>query len=138
MPFSDDAGGFEWDSKDEKASNHFLSVFDLFDFSFLCVVFFENFNQGFRRLLEYGLYNVFSHKLGLEPGEVTLLLGLMALPWCLMMFFAIISDNVTCCGSRRKSYLIVNTCVDIASMSLLMALGLKYGKYFIMACLITS
>jgi hypothetical protein len=46
-------------------SNHFLEVFVSYDASFLIVIFICNFAQGFRRLLELGLYYVFKDKLGL-------------------------------------------------------------------------
>ena len=57
--------------------------------------------------MELGLYYVFKDKLGLQPAEITLLLGIMAFPWVAKIFLAIFSDNVTCCGSRRKSYMII-------------------------------
>lgn len=62
----------------------------------------------------------------------------MALPWIFKIFLAICSDNVTLCGSRRKSYLIINSSVNILSMVLLMALGIMLGKVFIMFCIVTS
>jgi hypothetical protein len=81
---------------------------------------------------------VFKDKLGLQPGEVTLLLGIMAFPWVAKIFLAIFSDNVTCCGSRRKSYLIINASVNIFALILLMLFGIMYGKIFIMFCIILS
>ena len=36
-----------------------------------------------------------------------------AFPWILKIFLAIFSDDVTCCGSRRKSYLIINSTFNI-------------------------
>jgi hypothetical protein len=119
-----------------QASPNFATVFEYNDWSFLLVLFFSNFAQGFRRLLELGLYCVFKDKLGLQPGEITMLLGLMAFPWVAKIFLAIFADNVTCCGSRRKSYLIINTIVNILSLIALMLFGLVYGKIFIMSCII--
>lgn len=62
----------------------------------------------------------------------------MAFPWVLKIFLAIFSDNVTCCGSRRKSYLIINATINILSIVLLMIFGLMLGKYFILACIVLS
>ena len=115
-----------------------MTIFDHFDCSFLVVIFICNFAQGFRRLLELGLYYVFKDKLGLSPGEITLLLAIMALPWIFKILLAICSDNVTLCGSRRKSYLIINSSVNILSMVLLMIFGIMVGKVFIMFCIVTS
>lgn len=42
-----------------------MSVFEHNDLSFLLVISICNFAQGFRRLLELGLYFVFKDKLGL-------------------------------------------------------------------------
>ena len=124
--------------QEERESTHFMTVFEYFDASFLIVICTSNFAQGFRRLLELGLYYVFKDKLGLQPGEVTLLLGIMAFPWVAKIFLAIFSDNITCCGSRRKSYLIINASVNIFALILLMLFGIMYGKYFIMFCIILS
>ena len=109
-----------------------------FDKSFILVIFMCNFANGFRRVIELGLYFIFYHKLSLDPSEVTFLLSLMAFPWIIKIFLAIISDNITFCGSRRKSYLIINSFINILSITLLMLFGLHYGKYFIMSCIIIS
>ena len=122
----------------ENESSHFLSVFEHFDWTLLTVIFVCNFAQGFRRLLELGLYIVFKEKLGLQAGEITLLLAIMALPWIFKFLMAIMSDSVTLCGTRRKSYLIINSFLNIISITLLMALGIKLGKVFIMFCIVTS
>ena len=115
-----------------------MQVFDDFDCSFIVVIFVCNFAQGFRRLLELGLYFLFKDKLGLQPGEITLLLGIMAFPWVLKVFLAIFADNVSCCGSRRKSYLTINSAANIISIVLLMLFGIQCGKIFIMFCIVIS
>lgn len=81
---------------------------------------------------------MFKDKLGLQPGEITLLLAIMAFPWVFKILLAICSDNVTCCGSRRKSYLIINSSINIISIILLMIFGIMLGKIFIMFCIVTS
>lgn len=79
-----------------------------------------SFGIGFRRILELGLYCVLKDELSLQAKEVTFLIGIMTFPQILKMFFAIISDCVTCFGSRRKSYLVVNSAINMLSMLLLM------------------
>jgi hypothetical protein len=116
----------------------FWNTFFIYDSSFLVAVIACNFAQGFRRLLELGLYFVFKDKLGLQPAEITFLLGIMAFPWIAKIFLAIFSDNVTILGSRRKVYLIINSSVVVFSIVCLMAFGLLLGKVFIMACVVTS
>lgn len=126
------------DKDDDMDGGNFLSVFETYEFSFLLVIYICNFAQGFRRLLELGLYYVFKEKLGLQPGEVTLLLGIMAFPWVLKIFLAIFADNISCCGSRRKSYLIVNSIINIFSIVMLMIFGIMLGKWFILGCIVLS
>lgn len=123
---------------EDNASTHFWTVFEHFDWTLITVIFVCNFAQGFRRLLELGLYIVFKEKLNLQAGEITLLLAIMALPWIFKFLMAIMSDSVTLCGTRRKSYLIINSILNIISIALLMALGIKLGKIFIMFCIVTS
>lgn len=53
------------DKIDLDESVNFCSVFEIYDMSFLTVIFICNFAQGFRRLLELGLYFVFKEKLRL-------------------------------------------------------------------------
>jgi len=125
------------DSDTDEGAGFWQSI-GQFDISFLVVISVCNFAQGFRRLLELGLYYVFKEKLGLQPGEITLLLGIMAFPWIAKIFLAIFSDNISIFGSRRKSYLIINSSVVILSIVLLMALGVKEGKVFIMTCVFIS
>ena len=62
----------------------------------------------------------------------------MALPWVAKIFLAICSDNVSCCGSRRKAYFIINSLVNLTSISLLIIYGIKYGKWFILFCIVVS
>lgn len=126
------------DKDEDMDGGNFLTVFEIYEFSFLLVIYICNFAQGFRRLLELGLYYVFKEKLGLQPGEVTLLLGIMAFPWVLKIFLAIFADNISCCGSRRKSYLIVNSIINIFSIVMLMLFGIMLGKWFILGCIVLS
>jgi len=49
----------EFKDDESESSGGFLQVFDIYEFSFLLIIFTCNFAQGFRRLLELGLYIVF-------------------------------------------------------------------------------
>jgi hypothetical protein len=41
-----------------------------------------------------------------DPGDMAIYSSIISLPWCLKIFYGIISDNVKCCGLKRKPYLI--------------------------------
>jgi len=61
----DQAGDQHQSEESAENNNNFMSVFEHNDLSFLLVISICNFAQGFRRLLELGLYFVFKDKLGL-------------------------------------------------------------------------
>lgn len=123
---------------EERPSAAFLSIFDTFDLSLLIVISITNFGEGFRRLLELGLYITFKDKLGLEPAEITFLLSIMAFPWVMKIFMAIFTDNISLFGSRRRNYIILNASLNIVFIIMLMVSGISRGKYFIMVCIIGS
>lgn len=120
---------------DEKIKNSFFNLSNVYENSFLTVVFLCNFAQGFKRLLDLGLYFVYKEKLGLQPSEIEILLGVINFPWVVKMLFGLISDNYTFFGSRRKSYLLTMVGVNLLSLCMLMIFAVKYGKYFITFCI---
>lgn len=63
-----------------------------------------------------------------------MLLGIINFPWVVKILFAVVIDNLTFCGSRRKSYLIASCAIFIASLVMLMAFSVKFGKVFITSC----
>ena len=114
------------------------TVFSDYDTSFVWVLSLTSFGLGFRRLLELGLFYFLKDKLNLEAMEITFWFGIMTLPQILKMFLAIFADCISCCGSKRKSYLLINTTINIVTMVLLMVYAVKLGKYFIVFCMLTN
>ena len=51
-----------------------------------------------------------------EPGDMAIYTSIITLPWCLKVFYGIISDNIRCCGLKRKPYLILFGLVQCAVM----------------------
>lgn len=94
-----------------------------------------NFAQGFKRLVDLGLYFVYKDKLGLEPSEIEMLIGIINFPWVVKMFLGILADNYTLFGSRRKSYLFTACIINLFSLFMLMVFAIKFGKYFITFCI---
>ena len=89
-------------------------------------------------MLDLGLYFVFKDKLGLQPSEIEILLGVINFPWVVKMLFGLISDNFTFFGSRRKSYLMTMVSLNLLSLLMLMMFAVKYGKYFITFCIFST
>ena len=123
---------------EERPSANLLSVFETYDCSLLVVISVTNFAEGFRRLLELGLYIIFRNNLNLESSEITFLLSLMAFPWLLKIFLALFTDNISIFWSRRKNYIILNAAINIVSIIMLMNFGIDQGKYFVLMCILIS
>ncbi len=47
-------------------------------------------------------------------------------------------DNISCCGSRRKAYFIIKSLINLISITLLIFYDIKYGKWFILFCIVVS
>ena len=122
----------------EKAEEELNSSYQQYDNSFLNVIIICNVAQGFKRLVDLGLYYVYKDKLHLEPAEIEVLLGIINFPWVVKMVFGIISDNMTFFGSRRKSYFILACSVNLLSLIALMGYSVSYGKYFITGCVFVT
>ena len=61
------------------------------------------------------------------------MLGVNSMPWVAKILFAIIVDNLTFFGSRRKSYLLFACFVNLAAMYSLM-LQTEQDKFVVTAC----
>jgi len=79
----------------------------------------------------------FKHYLELEPTYTQYLMSVVSLPWSLKIIYGIIADNIPICGSRRKSYIIINGILQYLSMFVL-ALGLLEGAVPITCTLVLN
>lgn len=105
-----------------------------YELSFLVMAVLCNFAQGFKRLIDLGLYHIYKEQMGLEPSEIEFLLGVISMPWVAKILFAIIVDNLTFCGSRRKSYLMFACLLNLAAMYSLIIFSASEGKYIVTGC----
>ena len=106
--------------------------------SFLVCAILCNVAQGLKRLIDLGLYQIYKDRLGLEPAEIELLVSIINFPWVAKIAFAIVVDNWTLFGSRRKSYLFFACIVNLAAMVCLIVFSSKYGKVFITGCVLLN
>jgi MFS-type transporter involved in bile tolerance (Atg22 family) len=63
--------------------------------------------------------DLFKTHYGLEPGRLQTLLATIQIPWSFKIIFGFISDNVAIRGSKRKSYLVIGSIIQIISMLVL-------------------
>lgn len=66
------------------------------------------FVQGILGLARLGISFFFKDELGLNPAQVSALLGIAALPWMIKPLFGFISDGLPLFGYRRRPYLILS------------------------------
>lgn len=60
--------------------------------------------------LAYQYY--FKDDLGLSPAQVSLILAIIYIPFCIKPIFAYICDTYRLFGYRRKSYLIISAMIE--------------------------
>ena len=94
--------------------------------------------QGFKQFLDLSLLNLYKKELKLEPAEVTMFMGIVAMPWSLKIIYGFIGDNVRIFGSKRKGHIMMNTLLCSIAMISLMTYGVQFGKYFVTFCVFVS
>lgn len=65
--------------------------------------------------------NLFKDYYGLDPGYVQVLSSIIMLPWSFKILYGLISDNLPIYGSRRRSY-----CVILSTLQLLSAFMMSF------------
>ncbi|MFM6189383.1 MAG: folate/biopterin family MFS transporter [Planktothrix sp.] len=66
------------------------------------------FVQGILGLARLGVSFFLKDELGMSPAEVSVLLGIVAIPWVIKPLFGFISDGLPILGYRRRPYLILS------------------------------
>ena len=101
----------------------FGDVYERFDTMFLVLLGVQYFNQGSKVLTGLATQNLFKESFNLDPGYVEVLSGIIALPWTFKILYGLISDNVPIYGSKRRSYCVLLSSVQLISCLLLTALA---------------
>ena len=104
------------ESVNEKASSWldyipyytFISnLLDTFDKPFVCLLGIQNFNHGMFIMIGVACSDWFKRYMNLEPNEVTEIMAVVMIPWGTKIIYGLISDNITFCGTKRKSYIVL-------------------------------
>lgn len=67
----------------------------------------QNVNHGLWSVAILACQDLFKSYLKLNPGQMTLYMSIVHLPWSVKILYGLISDNVPIAGTRRKSYVIM-------------------------------
>jgi hypothetical protein len=78
-----------------------------FDPMFIVLLGMQYFNQGSKVLTSLAMSSLFKDEYGLDPGYSQTLSSIIMLPWAFKIVYGLISDNVPIFGSKRRSYCIL-------------------------------
>ena len=51
--------------------------------------------------------DLFKTYMKMDPGDMTVFMSMIHLPWSIKIVYGLISDNVPIMGTRRKSYIVL-------------------------------
>lgn len=115
-----------------------MYIWDQFDRSFLVVLLICNFAQGFKQFLNLSLLSLYKDYMKLEPAQVQMFMGLIAVPWSLKIIYGFMSDNIYIMNSKRRGHILMNCICCIVAILSLMIFGNSLGKYFTTFCIFVS
>lgn len=78
---------------------------------------------------------LFKDYYNLDPGVTQILGSIIVAPWSLKILYGLLADNFTIFGSKRKSYIIIMSLIQAASMTQVALYRGKNYKY-VTACLV--
>eukprot|EP00351_Strombidinopsis_sp_SopsisLIS2011_P000519 CAMPEP_0116871188 /NCGR_PEP_ID=MMETSP0463-20121206/1423_1 /TAXON_ID=181622 /ORGANISM="Strombidinopsis sp, Strain SopsisLIS2011" /LENGTH=99 /DNA_ID=CAMNT_0004509129 /DNA_START=151 /DNA_END=450 /DNA_ORIENTATION=+ len=79
--------------------------------------------------------DLFKNYYNLEPTLVQYLLSIILIPWSIKILWGVMADTVEICGSRKKSWLVIN---GIVQFTLLMVLtGFTIQNYKVTTFILT-
>jgi MFS family permease len=67
----------------------------------------QNVNHGLWSIAILATQDLFKSYLKLNPGQMTLYMSIVHLPWSIKILYGLISDNIPIAGTHRKSYVIM-------------------------------
>jgi hypothetical protein len=72
-------------------------------------------------MLTISCQDLFKRYMHLDPGEMTQIWAIIYIPWGIKLLYGLISDNITLCGSKRKSYIVLMGLLQFFSLIYLYA-----------------
>ena len=80
------------------------------------------FMQGALEFYQLPMFYFYKDELGINISTLSLIQGLILIPWILKPFLGFLSDTFTFCGSRKKSYLIITCIIEMLGYFILATL----------------
>lgn len=83
----------------------------------------QNLNHGLWTVAVLACQDLFKTYLKLNPGEMTMHMSMIHLPWSVKIIYGLISDNVPILGTRRKSYIVLMGLLQFGALVSVYAFG---------------
>lgn len=112
----------------------FVNLKVKFGWGVLILIGFVNFMQGFKVFLALSIKDLFKHYMHLEPDEAQFFSSFLGLSWSMKLFYGLFVDNISLCGSHRKSYVRLNGVLMFCCLIPLTTKLLTH-KYIVVLCL---
>lgn len=87
-----------------------------FDKPFINLMGVQGINHGLWTVAVLAAQDLFKQYIKLDPGEMTLCMSIIHLPWSVKILYGLLSDNVPIAGSRRRSYIIIMGLIQFFSL----------------------
>jgi len=87
-----------------------------FDGPFVILLGIQNINHGLWSVAVLSCQDLFKTYLKMDPGDMTMYMSMIHIPWSVKIIYGLISDNVPIAGTRRKSYIIIMGLLQFVSL----------------------
>lgn len=87
-----------------------------FDGPFVILLGVQNINHGLWSVAVLSCQDLFKTYLKMDPGDMTMYMSMIHIPWSVKIIYGLISDNVPIAGTRRKSYIIIMGLLQFVSL----------------------
>ena len=87
-----------------------------YDAPFVVLLGVQNINHGLWSVAVLSCQDLFKTYLKLDPGQMTVYMSIIHIPWSIKIVYGLLSDNVPIAGSNRKSYIILMGIIQFAAL----------------------
>lgn len=76
----------------------------------------QNINHGLWTVAVLACQDLFKTYFKMDPGDMTVFMSMIHLPWSIKIVYGLISDNIPIAGTRRKSYIVLMGILQFLSL----------------------
>ena len=87
-----------------------------YDGPFVVLLGIQNINHGLWTVAVLACQDLFKTYFKMDPGDKTVFMSMIHLPWSIKIVYGLISDNVPIAGTRRKSYIVLMGVLQFLSL----------------------